>query len=190
MPTPPEAMTEIRTATLDDAPAVATIHSESWRDAYRGILPDDYLDREAARERRRYWTKALARPGRRGFVLIAVRGEETLGFVSVSRPGETGYDADIENLHVEPGLRGEGLGRKLLGAAAERLMAAGAISACLRVYDANKGAARFYRRMGGVADARGLDPFAGADMPDTRYGWRDLAVLAAACGVTPAPPSP
>ncbi len=174
-------LTIIRPAGVKDAAAVAAIHCDSWRSAYRGILPDDYLENEVKEERLRYWTAALAAPQPGCFVLLAQRRMSPLGFVAVRRPGEPGYDADIDNLHIVPGRRGGGVGRRLLGAAAARLLADGAISACLRVYDGNKAAARFYRRLGGVADATGIDPFAGADMPDTRYGWRDLAALAAAC---------
>lgn len=171
----------IRPAGPEDAAAVAAIHCESWRSAYRGILPDAYLDHEAPAERLRYWAAKLAAPSEGGFVLMAANGGDPVGFVAVSRPGEPGYDADIDSLHVDPARRGGGVGQRLLGAAAARLVADGASSACLRVYDANEAAARFYRRLGGVADATGIDPFAGADMPDTRYGWRDLAALAAAC---------
>ena len=182
-------LTIIRPAGPDDAAAVAAIHSESWRQVYRGILPDAYLDNETREERLRYWTTALSAPQQGCFVLLAQRRNNPLGFVAVRRPGEPGYDADIDNLHIVPGRRGGGVGRRLLGAAAARLLAEGAGSACLRVYDANKAAARFYRRLGGLADATGIDPFAGADMPDTRYGWRDLAALVAACASTPARPA-
>jgi ribosomal protein S18 acetylase RimI-like enzyme len=182
-------LTIIRQAGPDDAAAVAAIHCESWRSAYRGILPDVYLDQEAPAERLRYWRAKLAAAKEGGFVLLAVNGGDPVGFVAVSRPGEPGYDADIDSLHVSPDVRGGGVGRRLLGAAAQRLLTEGAGSACLRVYDANEAAARFYRRLGGMADATGIDPFAGADMPDTRYGWRDLAALATACASTPERPA-
>ena len=181
MPDSSRERTSIRPAGAGDAETIAAIHCESWRAVYRGILPDGYLDREVAGERRRYWSAALSAPAPGGFVLVAARGADILGFIAVARPGEPGYEAVIDNLHVRPGLRGGRIGRRLLGAAAARLAAEGAASACLRVFDANKAAARFYRKLGGIADATGIDPFAGANMPDTRYGWRDLAALAAAC---------
>ena len=33
----------IRAATLNDAPAIARVHVESWRTTYRGFLADDFL---------------------------------------------------------------------------------------------------------------------------------------------------
>lgn len=168
-------------AGADDATAIAAIHIESWRKVYRGILPDSFLDHKVMDERRRYWDAALSNPRDGRFTLAAIRGGTVRGFISVARGGEAGYDAVIENLHVMPGQRGAGLGRKLIRRAVTRLIDEGASSVALTVYDANKAAIRFYKRLGGIADGGGIDPFAGADMPDTRYGWRDLPALVEAC---------
>ena len=53
-------MIEVREATIDDADAIATVHIDSWRVGYRGIVPDEYLDSEefatSRRDRWRDWT--------------------------------------------------------------------------------------------------------------------------------------
>jgi len=41
----------IRPATPEDARAIAEVHVASWRYAYRGLLPDDVLDRLSVEER-------------------------------------------------------------------------------------------------------------------------------------------
>ncbi len=174
-------LNSIRPASAEDADAIAAIHSESWRMVYRGILPDGYLNHDVAEERRRYWAAALAESLAGSFVLVAARGHETKGFTSVARDGEPGYDALIDSLHVMPGERGAGLGRGLIGRATARLLDEGASSVALRVYEANEPAIRFYERLGGRRDGSGIAPFAGANMPDFRYGWRDLPALARAC---------
>lgn len=170
----------IRAAGARDAAAIATLHTRSWREVYRGILPDAYLDHEVVGERLQYWTDALAAPGT-GFVLIARHDGAASGFIAVARDGEPGYDAVIDSLHVAAAWRGTGLGRRLIRRAAARLLAEGASSVCLRVFDANTAAISFYRRLGGRPDGTGIDGFAGANMPDTRFGWRDLAALRDAC---------
>ncbi len=174
------SMPLIRTAGAGDADAIAMLHTASWREVYRGILPDAYLDHEIVGDRLRYWTGALATPAG-SFVLVACDGGVPSGFIAVARDGEPGYDAVIDSLHVAAAWRGTGLGRRLMGQAASRLLAAGASSVCLRVFDANTAAVGFYRRLGGRPDGSGIDGFAGADMPDTRFGWRDLAALRDAC---------
>ena len=174
-------MTEFRDAAPEDAEAIAALHAESWRTHYRGILPDAYLDGEARAERQTVWRDALGAPRPRQLVMVATQEEALAGFVAIFRDGEPGFGAEIENLHVRPRLCGQGLGRRLLGAALERLAADGVSSACLWVYDANAAAMRFYQRLGGTADKRGFDPFAGAHAPHTRIVWPDLAILQRAC---------
>jgi ribosomal protein S18 acetylase RimI-like enzyme len=174
-------MTEFRDAGPGDADAIAALHAESWRAHYRGILPDAYLDGEVFQERRAFWQAALGEPKTGDLTIVSTLATGLTGFVSVVREGEPGFGAVIENLHVRPHLCGGGLGRRLLSAAVERLVAAGVTSVCLRVFDANEAAIRFYQRLGGTPDSQGVDDFAGAQAPDTRIVWHDLAELRRAC---------
>ena len=170
-----------RDAVAGDWAAIADLHIASWRSAYRGILPETYLDDTIFEERRAYWRPALGRPGRDDLVIVAARGLELSGVMAVRLGADRGYDATIENLHVRPDLRGGGLGRRLIAAAAERLMAARVSTICLWVFDGNESAIRFYERLGGRREARGFDDFAGAHTPHTRIVWEDLGDLLAAC---------
>jgi hypothetical protein len=49
----------IRSATPGDARAIATIHVEAWRAAYRGIVPDEYLDSLSIDGRESTWRQNL-----------------------------------------------------------------------------------------------------------------------------------
>lgn len=49
----------IRCATPVDARAIATIHVEAWRAAYRGIVPDKYLDSLSIDGREAAWRQNL-----------------------------------------------------------------------------------------------------------------------------------
>lgn len=175
-------MESIRRAGPGDAAAIAALHAASWQAHYRGILPDHYLDHEGPAERSAYWDQALhddARPD--DLVLVAEQNGRVAGFIAVRRDGEPGIDALIDNLHVHADQQGRGLGRRLIAAALEQLIPAGARSASLWVFDDNAAAIRFYVRLGGVADQHGIDPFAGANAPDTRFTWRNLPELLARC---------
>lgn len=171
----------LRAATPADAEAIAELHATSWQDAYRGILPDQHLTGPILEEGRRHWRQAMRRVGPDDVVLVAERAGRLIGFVAVWQCAEAGYDAMIANLHVRPGLRGRALGRRLLGAAAERLTACGHRSACLWVYAANQAAVRFYERLGGRVEEHGFEEISGAQIPQTRFVWRDLEALAATC---------
>lgn len=173
---------ELRDATPVDAEAIAALHTASWRSAYRGIMPDAYLDGDCGRERLAHWSGKLADPPSGGHIVLALLEDAPLGFIAVWSDPDGASDAYLDNLHVAPGSRGLGIGRHLLGMVARRLADEGRRTLYLWVFDANRQAYRFYRSLGAEAVETGIDRFAGADIPHTRLAWDDSARLAAACG--------
>ncbi|MDX1402037.1 MAG: GNAT family N-acetyltransferase [Kiloniellales bacterium] len=174
---------DIRYAMPEDAPQIASLHVLSWRASYRGVLPDSFLDGEIDQERGAAWEKFFSAPppGAAAFVAYGENGD-LMGFLAMERGNEGGYDAVIENLHVSPRAQGRGLGKRLLGRAASHLIENNGTAVCLWVYEQNRPAIDFYLRLGGRIDARGTDPFAGADALECRIGWHDLPSLKARCG--------
>jgi len=167
----------LRDATLDDAENIAALHTESWRGVYRGILPDAYLDNEIASERDRFWKNRLSGLPDNEMVLVLDSKEALEGFAWVEWGDEPGYDATIHALHITPHQHGSGFGKRLLSAACKRVKSGGGSSICLRVFDANTKAIGFYKHLGGIIDDHDIDPFAGANAPDSRVGWPDLTDL-------------
>lgn len=170
-----------RDAIAEDFDAIAELQIENWRAAYRGILPNAYLDDTVVEERREYWRTVSHAEPEGQLVLVTTTGDVLAGFISVYLDADSGVDATIENLHVRPQFQGLGLGKRLLAVAAERLIVIPVKSVCLWVFDANVDAIRFYRRLGGEPDAYGYDDFADAHAPHTRIIWRDVKDLLAAC---------
>jgi hypothetical protein len=70
----------IRRAGLHDVRSIAEFHTTCWNDAYRGIVPDEYLARVGVDERERRWRRRI-RAGRRTAAL-AVADEDIAGIVS------------------------------------------------------------------------------------------------------------
>lgn len=171
----------LRTAGPADAAAIAALHVRSWRAVYRGILPDAYLDGPADLERLEYWRGTLGHADPSDLILVLVAPDGLRGFTACRMPCEDGYDACIDNLHIDPDRRGGGFGRTLLGVAAGMLAARGARNVFLWLFDGNDAAGRFYARLGGVVTDHGFDDFAGGRTPHTRIVFPDAAVLAAAC---------
>lgn len=167
----------IRAATFADADAIAALHAASWRSAYRGILSDETLGPALDQERRTHWRDALVNLGPRDIVLLA----EDLAFIAVWDEGDPGFGAYLDNLHVHPDRRGGGIGRRLMGVAAERLAAQGERRLYLWVFDANVRTIEFYRRLGGEIVERGVAEVDGRRVPQSRVVWYDTAALARAC---------
>lgn len=173
----------IRPAIFADRPAIAAIHIESWRDAYRGLLPDAYLDGPAIADLSAKWARAELRA--EDLHLIAEVERRPTGFVAAHSGGAGGVL--IDNLHTRPALRGRGVGARLMRAAAEALLARGVRSAHLWVFADNAGAIRFYERLGARRAGRETKEFFGQPAPSVRMVWDDLSVIPARVGACDAP---
>jgi len=74
-----------------DVEAIASLHAQSWRNAYRGMLADDYLDRHVEADRLEFWRARFANvPADRRLVLQASVDGKLMGFVCVL------LDADVQ----------------------------------------------------------------------------------------------
>lgn len=140
----------LRRAEPGDWAAVAAIHASSWRSAYRGIYPDSYLDEEAPEERRTFWRDALtAMEPELDAVFLAEEAGEAIGFACIRREAEAAGPL-LDNLHVLPDRKGEGIGRRLIAAAAAWLVGKEPDAALqLVVWFDNRPARAFYARLGG-----------------------------------------
>lgn len=139
-----------RTATVDDAAAIARIHVLSWQAAYVGIMPADFLARLSVDEKAAWWGRYLA--GNPAGLLVATAEEAVAGFVSFgpSRDADGAGKSEIYALHVVPQRWAGGLGRHLI-AGAEAVLPPGA-DLTLWVLDQNQRARGFYRAVGFMPD--------------------------------------
>jgi ribosomal protein S18 acetylase RimI-like enzyme len=141
----------IRTATDEDAALIAAIHAESWRDAYAHILAPEFLSSSIEADRLAVWSQRLR--DRLPTQLINVACDATGGvqaFVCGYRDFDPVWGSLIDNLHVRPGARGQGIGERLFRGAAGQLSARASSSGLhLWVFEANVAGLRFYRRLGG-----------------------------------------
>lgn len=163
----------IRPARPADAPAIAELDVETWRDTYPGMLPRRFLVGLSRSRREIAWREAiLIEPGE---ILVAVDdGGAVLGFGSCgSNRGDRGYEGEIFTLYVGPDWQNRGIGRRLLCALFARLVATGRNSAIIWVLASNP-SRFFYARLGGREVSRKHFLVGGALVEAAGYGWRDL----------------
>jgi len=172
----------VRLATAEDAAAIAALHAESWRSAYRGILRDDFLDGAIDDDRRALWDKRLSptAPDSRPFVALAELDGVALAFVCVLLDVDPMRGALLNNLHVAPASKGRGLGRRLMAEAAIWIRQQRPHSGMhLWVFEQNLPARAFYERLGGVMDERSVHVAPdGSHVQAVRYCWEDPGRLA------------
>jgi len=161
-----------------DAEALAHVHVTSWRETYRGLLPDAFLARMSEPGHARRFRKELTRPGPHDVTLAALNPYGVFGYVSggPSRARVEG-EAEIATLYILRAAQGRGVGRRLLTDAVRALAAHGAQSLMISVLAQNAPARAFYERLGGVADEPREEPGPGGRVWEVRYRWRDLGKL-------------
>jgi putative acetyltransferase len=178
----------VRPAKLSDAIAIADLHAESWRSTYPGILRDEFLDGAVIQDRRRLWETRLSsspEPETQLVRIVEHRGRLT-AFVCAFLDADPEWGALLDNLHVSPSSKGQGLGRRLMAEVARWVLQHRPDSRLhLWVYEKNVPARRFYEHLGGVVTGRHahLAPD-GSYVEAVRYGWEDLLGLLPRVGMT------
>ncbi|MDP8900080.1 MAG: GNAT family N-acetyltransferase [Actinomycetota bacterium] len=153
---------------------------DTWRAAYRGIVPDAHLDGLSYDESERLWQDAIATGD--GRVFVAEDGGGVFGFAS-GGPRERfsrelrEYGGELQTVYVLPSHKGTGVGRRLVGAVARHLADHGVNSMLLWVFAENRAARGFYESLGGVPVGEDGFELGGAWLSEVAYGWEDLDVL-------------
>jgi len=164
-------------ASARDIETIARLHAQSWRNAYRGMLADDYLDRHVEADRLEFWSARFASvPPDRRLVLKAIADGTLMGFVCVLLDAEPQWGARLDNLHVSPESKGTGIGYTLFQAAREWIADVAAGTAMhLWCVERNHVARRFYDRQGGKIVQTATRPVAQElAVPELRYWWPPL----------------
>ena len=166
---------QVRAAREADAEALARVHVDTWRAAYQGLMPQEYLDGLDPAERAARWRQALGSPGS-PFTAVVLEDESgtVVGFATVG-PGEDDDAADptvglVGAMYVLSTHWRLGGGRLLMAEAIRLLSSAGCREATLWVLESNQRARRFYEAAGWRADGgHKIDESYGFPMSLVRY---------------------
>jgi GNAT superfamily N-acetyltransferase len=160
-----------RPMAADDLDAVCELHVRAWQAAYRGIVPQAFLDG---------MDPAVQVARRRGADLsgqhVAEANGELLGWAVVGPYRDDEGDApaascgEIEAIYARPDALGRGVGRALMAYALSELRRQGLSPVLLWVLADNDRARRFYEKAGLYTDGATHDyEIAGATLPEVRY---------------------
>lgn len=140
----------LRTAGLDDAPSIASVHVRSWRETYRGILPASELAALDVAEETRFWERMLERQGEQATTLVAEADGGIVGFAAggPARDDGTADEGEVYAVYLLERHQGQGLGRQLFAGVLEHLRSHGLTPVGLWVLAANP-TVGFYEHLGG-----------------------------------------
>ncbi len=165
----------VRRAVIDDADAIERVRTDTWRDAYRGLMPDSLLGGLGYDATRRRALMSALPPHQ--FVLVAENDAAVVGFCigGRSRPPEERFKGEVYAIYVLPQYHGRGIGRALLEAAANELADRGLDSMIIWVLRENAPSRRFYERMGGLHIRDEDRELEGVRITESGYGWEDIS---------------
>jgi GNAT superfamily N-acetyltransferase len=174
----------IRQATPRDIPDIAGIHVAAWKAAYRGIVPQPFLDSLNIASRTEDWKTWFDKTG--VYIQVAETDGELCGFIgggALSEPIE-GFDAEIYAIYLLPSAKGKGIGKLLMRHLAETLRVNGFAQVAVWVLAENP-SRDFYQHLGGTQIAQKLIQIGGAELLEVAYGWPDIRTLANSTGGCP-----
>lgn len=168
-----DGMVHLRRARKTDAVPIATVHVQTWRDAYRGLLPDTFLAALSIDARQRFWTNELEVLAPDRCPWLAEAGGAVVGFASAgpSRDGDAGAaTGEVYAIYVLPECWERGLGRNLLRHVERDLLGHGYDRATLWVLEGNARARRFYEAAGWQTDgASRIERLGSTELHEVRY---------------------
>src|SRR5579871_2242772 len=113
-------MIKIRSASINDAKAIAKVHVDSWRAIYRGHMPDSVLDNLSIEQREQEWHERLSQ----GVTTwVAEVDKRVVGFASVCPSRDEDADpkaiSEISAIYLLQEYWRKGIGQQL----------------CIRIFD-------------------------------------------------------
>jgi L-amino acid N-acyltransferase YncA len=163
----------IRDAKLEDASGIAKIHVETWQCAYKGQIPDSYLQSLSVEKRTERWKDILSNPKDNSHTLVAVEDGQVLGFCSVSHCRDEDMPSEVGELwaiYVDANKMGKGVGTALMGKGIEYLIEQGYKKATLWVLTSNEKTRKWYESKGWKVEGKTkTEKSRGFDIEETRY---------------------
>lgn len=161
---------ETRMATMEDAFGISAVHEQSWRAAYRGLIPHQALETMIRRRDPRWWARAIRNSTR----IVVLRNEnQIIGYATLgaNRVSALPQEGEVYELYLLPEYQGIGLGKRLFLAAREELLRLGMKGCVVWVLEDNTPAITFYGNAGGDDIAEGNETFNGKTLPKIAYAW-------------------
>jgi len=146
---------EIRNCEFNDIPDIAHIHVLSWKDTYRGLVPQDYLDGLSIEAREKGWESIFRdETSEDSNVLMAYVNNLPAGFISFGQARDATMKGrgEIYAIYLLKEFWSKGIGFLLFERARETLLKEGFSECYLWVLDTNKNAIDSYSRWGGTLD--------------------------------------
>lgn len=165
----------IRQAGLQDAEGIARVRIDTWRTAYKGIVPQDHLDQLSLPAITQQFQDLFKEEA--PLVWVAEDGAEIVGFVFGGPERRDSSEAgEVYAIYIMDSYQGQGVGTQLMQAVSRALYRQGKTALILWVLESNPYRA-FYERLGGKAEGGDTFNIDGVELFLVSYRWADITQL-------------
>lgn len=166
---------KIRMARPGDVSEIANVHVSSWREAYRGLLPAEYLARLNFRKKIDAWQSVILNTNK-FHVYVAEDRVGVIGFATFEAARDINWEGfgEVSSIYLLQRFKGRGVGKALLKSGMQDLMRRGFSKAYCWVLEGNP-TIQFYEHCG--AENSGMskdDEIGGQKIKELAYVWKSL----------------
>lgn len=167
----------IRRATEEDVQGIAHVHVETWRSAYKGIIPDAYLDSLTIENRTKNWRRNLKTLHTVIFVAENEYGD-IIGFAA-GGPEQTRdpyYQAELYAIYLLDTYQQKGIGKQLVKSVVAFLATKNYNNIIIWALAENENRL-FYESLGGqIVSSKSISIYK-KELTAVGYGWNRLVEL-------------
>lgn len=171
----------IREACKTDFVGIAKVRVDTWRVAYKGIVPDDFLESLSYQQIAERWREIFWEDKSPGVVAFVAENErEDIVGIAVCGPEQSQnpvYRSEIYVLYVLPQYQRQGIGHALVAACVQHLVQQLAAETLLIWTMAESPYRRFYECLGGKVVREKTKEIGGRMTLEIGYGWEEMHLL-------------
>ena len=137
---------KIRNAEYSDIQEISRIHVDSWKSAFDGLMPSDYINGYTVSSRMIEWHSTIRNGS--DVVVVADMGGKIVGFMSYLSHPENAETIELSKLYLCPSVYGQKLGSTFVNHLEAYSLQKGINVIRLYVLDKNEAAIQFYSKHG------------------------------------------
>lgn len=170
---------KIRKARFEDAKGISKVHIKSWKETYRGIVDDNYIQSLSLAEKIKNWGDRLKTMPKNKWMYVATDEKESIvGFIfgGLRREKIPGYKGELYALYLLKKHQGKKIGSRLVKKLCIAMYKNGVKSMYVSVLRDNE-SKLFYQKMYGKFIKSSKLQIGKQKIPEEYYGWKSLRKL-------------
>lgn len=167
---------KVRKASVHDAFDIAKVHIDCWRTTYKGIIPDDFLNKMSEENGEKNWKDIISK---QNVCVAELNRNEIVGFATggKERTGKyPNYRGELHAIYILQAHQRKGIGKQFLKPVIESLIQHNILSMAVTVLADNE-SRLFYENLEAKKIDAILIEIARKKLTGLVYGWKDIRTL-------------